>query len=115
MLGKSSKKRWVLAFMIVGLALGAACLYAIGRITNRDRLVVLNSNLEILSGSDLTKEILLDPTPRDLSNEEVDRIKGLLNAANRHLTRDIYGRSVRIQVVVDPQLHEKRLIARSPE
>jgi hypothetical protein len=109
------KKWWILSLAVTTLLLAAVGLYAVGSITNRDRLVVLNSNLEILSGIDVAKKIPLDRAPRDLSNEEIGQIKGLLLPANRHLTRDIYGRLFRIQLVVDGRQGTKHLIARQPK
>src|SRR3977135_1479879 len=114
MFGKTSSKFWIVALVVAGIGLCALAFVSIGRITNRDRLVVLNSNFETLLEDDLRSKISVDAVPSDLSKGEVDQMKELLAPANRHLLSDIYGRPLRIRLVIDSKRGGKRLIALAP-
>lgn len=107
-----ARKRWLIAsvLLIAVCIVGFLFLREVVELTNWDRLVVLNSELEALSETELKGKIALDHA-RVLSIDEVNRIRELLVPENRHLTKDTFGREFRIRLEFNAQTSRKRLVA----
>jgi hypothetical protein len=106
------KKRWLIGIVSfpVFLLVGFGVPHAIKSL-NRDKLIVLNSNLAKLSEADLASRIPLEPAPRTLLLGEIERIRDLLDPGNRHLVKNAQGQYFSLELQFRPPEGKKLLVA----